>query len=223
MTKQPYTRDLFIDIWPFFITFFIYTFAALSFTQYFGRDEFHLYLNQFHHPYADVFFQYFTNFGTTYLLFILTVYLIFRSKWRYLFYLIISETIASLISVFFKLIYFKEVFRPSYYFEQKKIPLYIVEGYASKMASTFPSGHSLTAVILAMTLCAMIKNRKIQFLCSMLLPLIAVSRMYLSRHFAIDTAGGALIGFFIFIFTYYVINHWPPNYIDQKIIRRNGK
>lgn len=223
MTDQPQNRDLFVRIWPFFIVFFCYTFLALCMTQYFGRDQLHLFFNQFHHRYADIFFEYITNTGTTYLLFFLSLFIIFRSTWRNLGYLLVSEITASSISLFLKLVFFKEVFRPSYYFQQKNIPLQLVEGFASKMASTFPSGHSLTAVIIAMMLCTLTKNRWLQLLFSCLFPVIAISRIYLSRHFAIDTIGGGLIGFFIFIFTYYVINLWSPTFIDEQIIQQNGK
>ena len=86
------------------------------------------------------------------------------------------------------------------------------------MLSTFPSGHSLTAVVIGMMLCLLTKNRWLQFFYSLLFPSIAISRIYLSRHFAIDTIGGAMIGFFIFIFTYYIINTFNNPKLDQKFI-----
>ena len=146
-------------------------------------------------------------------------YLFWKHSRRTFLYLAIAQTVASIISVFFKNIYFKDVLRPGYYFTQKNIDINLVKDYAIQMASTFPSGHSLSAVIIGMSLCLLTKNRWLQVIFAFLFPSIAISRIYLSRHFAIDTVGGSLIGFFIFIFTYYIINSFNSPKLDQKIIR----
>lgn len=215
-------KDLFLRIWPFFIVFFIYNFAAIAMTQYFGRDELHLHFNKYSNHYFDKFFVFYTDFGTYYLFFILLGYLLWKKTQRYFYYLFVSGTVASTISVFFKNVYFEQVLRPGYYFTQKKIDIVLVKDYAIQMASTFPSGHSLTAVIISMMLCLLTKNRWLQLIFALHFPSIAISRIYLSRHFAIDTVGGALIGFFMFIFTYYIINHSNNPKLDHKFIN-NGK
>lgn len=215
-------KDLFLRIWPFFIVFFIYNFAAIAMTQYFGRDELHLHFNKYSNHYFDKFFVFYTDFGTYYLFFILLGYLLWKKTQRYFYYLFVSGAVASTISVFFKNVYFEQVLRPGYYFTQKKIDIVLVKDYAIQMASTFPSGHSLTAVIISMMLCLLTKNRWLQLIFALHFPSIAISRIYLSRHFAIDTVGGALIGFFMFIFTYYIINHSNNPKLDHKFIN-NGK
>lgn len=215
-------KDLFLRIWPFFVVFFVYNFAAIALTQYFGRDELHLYFNRFSYSYLDRFFVYYTDFGTVYLFILLLAYLFFKETKRRFLYLLIAESTATIISVFFKNVYFNEVLRPGYYFTQKKIDIVLVKDYAVQMASTFPSGHSLTATVLSMTLCLLTKDRRIQLVFALLFPSIAISRIYLSRHFAIDTVGGSLIGFFIFIFTYYIINSITDGRLDQKFLK-NGK
>ena len=90
------------------------------------------------------------------------------------------------------------------------------------MDSTFPSGHSLTAAIISMTLCLLTKNRWLQLFFALHFPSIAISRIYLSRHFAIDTVGGSFIGFFIFIFMYYIINQSNKPKLDQKFINNEN-
>ncbi|WP_019976846.1 phosphatase PAP2 family protein [Empedobacter brevis] len=215
-------KDLFLRIWPFFVVFFIYNFAAIAMTQYFGRDELHLHFNKYSSHYFDKFFVFYTDFGTYYLFFIVLAYLCWKHTKRMVLYLFLAESVASLISLFFKNVYFAQVLRPGYYFSQKKIDIVLVKDYAIQMASTFPSGHSLTASIIAMSLCLLTKNRWLQLFYALLFPSIAISRIYLSRHFAIDTVGGSFIGFFIFIFTYYIINYYNHPVLDQKFIT-NGK
>ena len=73
-----------------------------------------------------------------------------------------------------------------------------------------------------MTLCTMTKKRWLQFIFALHFPMIAFSRMYLSKHFTIDTIGGATLGFFMFIFVYYTINHQSKQFIFQPIRQRNG-
>lgn len=212
-------KDLFLRIWPFFVVFFIYNFAAVALTQYFGRDELHLYFNHFNSPYFDKFFVYYTDFGTLYLFLIVLGFLFWTNTKRMFLYLFAGESVASIISVFFKNVYFHDTLRPGYYFTLKHINIYLVKNYAIQMASTFPSGHSLTATVIAMTLCLLTKNRWLQLFFALLFPSIAISRIYLSRHFAIDTVGGSMIGFFIFIFTYYIINTIKNKKLDEKFIR----
>lgn len=214
-------KDLFLRIWPFFVVFFIYNFSAIALTQYFGRDELHLYFNKYSYGYLDKFFVFYTDFGSLYLFILLLVYMFFKETKRNFLYLFVAESLASAISVFFKNVYFNQVLRPGYYFTQKKIDIVLVKDYAIQMASTFPSGHSLTATVLSMTLCLLTKNRWLQLVFGLLFPSVAISRIYLSRHFAIDTVGGSLIGFFIFIFTYYVINSIYIEKLDQKFLK-NG-
>ncbi|MGV0922864.1 phosphatase PAP2 family protein [Empedobacter tilapiae] len=214
-------KDLFLRIWPFFVVFFIYNFAAIAMTQYYGRDELHLHFNQYSNHYLDKLFVFYTDFGTYYLFFILLGYLFWKTTRRYFYYLLASGAVATTISVFFKNVYFEQVLRPGYYFTQKKIDIVLVKDYAIQMASTFPSGHSLTAAIISMTLCLLTKNRWLQLFFALHFPSIAISRIYLSRHFAIDTVGGSFIGFFIFIFMYYIINQSNKPKLDQKFIN-NG-
>ena len=215
-------KDLFVRIWPFFVIFFIYNFAAIAMTQYFGRDELHLYFNKYHDHFFDKFFVIYTDFGTYYLFFILLGYLFWKETKRRFLYLFISGSVATAISLFFKNIYFQQVLRPGYYFTEKKIDIVLVKNYAVQMESTFPSGHSLTATIIAMMLSLLTTNRWLQVFFGLLFPSIAISRIYLSRHFAIDTVGGSMIGFFIFIFTYYIINSYNNSKLDQKFIK-NGE
>lgn len=216
------SKDLIQRIWPFFIIFFCYNFIALAMTQYFGRDDLHLIVNQYHTPFLDSFFKYYTDYGTTGFIILLVAYIVYKSNWITLGYALLTEGIASLLNVFVKKTYFKHVHRPSYYFNQKNIDLYMIEGERLQIPYTFPSGHTLLAVIIAMTLCTMTKNRFLQIIFSLHFPLIAFSRIYLSKHFAIDTIGGAMVGFFAFILVYYILNNCNKDFLYKSIIKRKN-
>ena len=86
---------------------------------------------------------------------------------------------------------------------------------------TFPSGHSLMAIVIAMTMCTMTQNRALQFLFILNFVVIAYSRMYLSKHFMIDTIGGATLAFFTFIFVYYLLNNQNHSFWNKPIITKN--
>lgn len=215
-------KDLILHIWPFIVIYFLYNFIALALIQYFGKDQLQLFINKYHHIFFDYFFKYYTNLGTTGLFIILIGYIIWKSNWITLGYLAITEIIASLINLFVKRTFFKHVHRPSYYFYQKNIEIYLVEGEKLQIPYTFPSGHTLLAIIITMTLCTMTNKRWLQILFSLNFIGIAYSRMYLSKHFMIDTLGGATLGFFVFIFVYYCLNNQNHSFWNHSILKRNA-
>lgn len=217
------TKDLTLRIWPLFIVFFLYNFIALAMTQYFGRDELHLFINQFHSPFFDSFFKFYTDFGTTVIFIALVLYVIIKHNWITFGYIALSQIVASIINIAVKKIFFKHVHRPSYYFYQKHTDLYLAEGEKLQIPYTFPSGHTLMAVIIAMTLCVLVKNRFLQLLIALQIPIIGFSRIYLSKHFAIDTIGGAFVGFFSFIFVYYLLNNSTKQFLSQPILKKKWK
>lgn len=214
-------KDLILRIYPVFVIYFIYIFIGLALTQYFGRDQLHLMINQFHIKPLDYFFDYYTEIGTSGLFIFLIIYTIFKSNWITLGYLIGTEIIAGTINLIIKKTFFKAVYRPAYYFQQKQINLYLIDNYKMQKVYTFPSGHSLMAIVIAMTMCTMTKNRALQFLFILNFVVIAYSRMYLSKHFMIDTIGGATLAFFTFIFVYYLLNNQNHSFWNKPIITKN--
>ena len=177
-------------------------------------------INQFHIKPLDYFFDYYTEIGTSGLFILLIIYTIFKSNWITLGYLIGTESIAGIINLIIKKTFFKAVYRPAYYFQQKQIDLYLIDYYKMQEVYTFPSGHSLMAIVIAMTMCTMTKNRALQFLFILNFVVIAYSRMYLSKHFMIDTIGGATLAFFTFIFVYYLLNNQNHSFWNKPIITK---
>jgi len=213
-------KDIIQRIWPFFLFFFLFIFSGLGLIQYFGRNSLHLFINRYHHLLADQFFRIYTDFGTTGIFILLLLYIVWKKNWIMFGYLALTEIIAGLTNVFVKKAFFKHVHRPSYYFYQHNIDIYLPADARLQIPYTFPSGHTLLAIIISMTLCVMTKNRFLQALFSLHFIAIAYSRMYLSKHFMIDTIGGAVLGMFTFILVYYLLNNSKKQFIHQPIIKR---
>ena len=215
-------KDIIQRIWPFFLFFFLFIFTGLALIQYFGRNNLHLAINQFHHSFADNFFKIYTEFGTTGMFILLLIYIIWKKNWITFGYLAVTEIIAGLTNVFVKKAFFKHVHRPSYYFYQNNVEIYLPDDARLQIPYTFPSGHTLLAIIITMTLCVMTKNRLLQTIFSLHFIGIAYSRMYLSKHFMIDTIGGAVLGMFTFILVYYCLNNSNQKFLQQPILKRKS-
>lgn len=212
-------EDLLKWQWPFFLTFFVINFTGLLAIAYFGKDELHLYFNQhFHTQLLDLFFKYYTDLATTYVLIAVGIYIILKKSWRHFAFLGGMTLFSSLAGTLIKRSLFVHGHRPTYYFELKDIPLRLVDGVESQIPYTFPSGHTILATVLCFYLCMQIKNRSLQFLVCALTGLVAIGRVYLSKHFVIDTLGGSFLGLFFVILAYYFIWNAKNSKLDQKII-----
>ncbi|HUH34780.1 MAG TPA: phosphatase PAP2 family protein [Moheibacter sp.] len=217
-------RDLLKWLWPFFLTLFVINFTGLLAISFYGKEALHLHFNQnYHSAVLDVFFKYYTDVATTYVFIAILLYIIFKKTWRHFYYLVITGIFSSMLASLIKRSMFTHGHRPTHYFELKNIPLRLVDGVSSQIPYTFPSGHTVLATIICFYLCMQIKNRSLQFLLCFLMSLVAVGRVYLSKHFVIDTIGGSLVGLFCAVLGYYYI--WNSNRmkLNQKIWTHHEK
>lgn len=212
-------QDLIKWLWPFFLLFFVINFTGLLAISYFGKEDLHLYFNaNYHSSFFDVFFKYYTDVATTYVLIVTMLYIIWKKTWRHFLFLGLAALFSSIASSLVKRLLFEHGHRPTYFFELKNIPLRLVEGVESQIPYTFPSGHTVLAVILCFYLSMQTKNRGIQLALAAMMGLVAIGRVYLSKHFVIDTIGGSFLGLFFVILGYYFIwNNSNPK-LDRKII-----
>lgn len=221
-------KDLVKWQWPFFLAFFVINFTGLLVIAYFGKDNLHLYFNKneyFHNKLFDEFFKYYTDIATTYVLIGVSIYIILTRTWRDFAFLFIAVISSSIIGTMIKRVFFVHGHRPTYYFELKEVELRLIEGVESQIPYTFPSGHSILAIILCFYLCLIIKNRGIQFVICGLTGLVAIGRVYLSKHFVIDTIGGSFLGLFFAVLTFSLLwNHSHPLFkervLPQKLRRK---
>ena len=212
-------KDLLRGQWPFFLVFFVINFTGLMAVSYYGKDDLHIYFNQhFHNIGLDYFFKYYTDLATTYVLIATLIYIIWKKNWRHFLFLIGTAAISSIASSVIKRGLFVHGHRPTHYFELKKIKLRLIEGVESQIPYTFPSGHTVLAVILCFYLCMQTKNRSLQILICLMMGLVAIGRVYLSKHFVIDTIGGSMLGLFFAIIGYYMIWECSNEKLNKKIL-----
>lgn len=214
-------QDLIKWQWPFFLCFFVINFAGIMAIAFYGKEELHLHFNQnYHTAYFDYFFKYYTDLATTYVLIVTLLFIVWKKSWRHFLFLGSAALFSSIASSFIKRTFFVHGHRPTHYFELKNIQLRLVEGVDSQIPYTFPSGHTVLAIILCFYLCLLTKNRTIQFLICIFMGLVAIGRVYLSKHFVIDTIGGSLLGLFFAILGYYLIWEKPNEKLDRKIFKK---
>lgn len=205
--------------WPFFLIFFVINFTGLMATAYYGKDELHLHFNElYHNSVGDYFFKYYTDVATTYVLIFTLLYILWRGTWKHFIFLGSTALVSSMASSFIKRTFFVHGHRPTHYFELKAIKLRLIEGVQSQIPYTFPSGHTVLAVIICFYLCTQTKNRILQTAICLLMGLVAIGRVYLSKHFVIDTIGGSMLGLFFAILGYYLIWNNSNEKLNRKII-----
>jgi len=204
MKKKPTT--IFSE--PLFRSFSFMVLAVLlvSSPLLFLNKEFpSIWINQFHSPFLDKLFFYFTYLGDGLILIPVLIFLLFRSyTWAGFFALFIAIE-AILVQLVLKKGIFAHLNRPSVYLSNFQ-DFHQVAGVQLHGLHTFPSGHTQT-IFLVITF-IILASRKSYLLIIVLLfiaVITALSRVYLLQHFFIDIWFGALIGFFIPVVSIYIL------------------
>jgi len=198
-------EDLILKLPLYFAIYGLFIFLGITLLAYFGKDNLHIYFNKFHTQNFDLFFKYYTNISINFVLIFLIMYIFLKRTWYEMTLLLVSYGLSSLINTIIKRGFFKDVHRPTYYFEMKNVKLHLVEGVQNQIPYTFPSGHCINAFIFFAVLCVVFKNKWLQIPLAILAILVAISRVYLSKHFVLDAIGGSFLGMFIFILVYYFL------------------
>ncbi len=142
-----------------------------------------------------------------------------KETYKALFILLSAYGFNLIIGTFVKRYFFIHVHRPTFYFDQKGIDLHLVEGVFSQIPYTFPSGHSADAFLLMLFICIMSKTKWVQVITAFLAILMALSRVYLSKHFIIDTIGGAFLGIFSLMLLFYIFQNKNSVLLNKKILK----
>lgn len=99
--------------------------------------------------------------------------------------------------------------RPLRYFEQKHIVVkeLVINGLDVHSGFTsYPSGHSMGAFTLFVTIAFLWSNKKIFGVACILLAIaVGVSRIYLAQHFLNDVVAGSMVGSYIACVAYFLI------------------
>jgi membrane-associated phospholipid phosphatase len=197
--------------------FLLPTLAVLVISGFFlliySRTEIHLYVNQFHNSWADVFFKYVTHLGDG-AIFALAIPLGFVKNMRWFFVVALCGLLVLVVTGISKQWLFHGFPRPSAYLEEYN--LYLVPGVKMHTVNSFPSGHTTGAFALYFTMCFLLKRKWTSFGLFLLASLVGFSRIYLSQHFLIDVFTGAILGIICGYLSIAIIGSWKWSKLDLK-------
>jgi membrane-associated phospholipid phosphatase len=184
----------------------------LIISQLVPKGEPELFINGQHNRLLDFLFYYITETGTGYFYALITAIFLFY-KYSIAFTLIIQGLIATIITNVLKHLVFTNSPRPPAFFTDHT-SLHFIDGSPIFYTNSFPSGHSITIVLLCASLSYFLPKKYSFILCAWAL-LVLISRMYLLRHFMIDVSIGGIIGF--------VISMATTNYLYQFFRKKWGE
>jgi len=197
----------------FMIPFLIAVLVAVFFMNMYSLNEGHLFLNQFHNNFFDVFFKYFTDLGDGVMFGVVIVTCLFFRFRIALYAAIVGILVLIIISGISKELLFHDWPRPTRVFDNLGINLHYIDGVRKHMISTFPSGHSATAYGLYGLLALFFRNKYMKFLMFTVAILASFSRVYLSLHFVRDSIVGSAIGVIIAVLVFYYFNKILGKYL----------
>lgn len=196
----------------------LYSFLLLSFYFVLGclvvlfirKGDDVIWINQFHHPFADFFFQYFTHLGDGLFCVVVSVVFLLFKKYKNALLIFATFALSGLLSQFFKKFVFPDAMRPSVLLANES--LNFVEGVEIMTRNSFPSGHTTTAFACFLMLALIFEKKKwgVFFLVTALL--VSLSRVYLCQHFFVDTYAGAWLGVLSTMLIYYLTNTYLRRY-----------
>ncbi len=218
MNDAFFKQDVLAKNGPFFIGFFLYLFIGCALLEYFGKVELHLYFNQLHSSFWDFFFKYFTDISIP-LMGAITLYLCIKNyDYKTFSYISTAFLLNSVLIIFVKRVFFIDGHRPMHYFKIRDIPIHLVEGVQEQITYTFPSGHSANAFLFMLFFCMLVRSKAWKFAFFIVALLVAISRIYLSKHFVIDTVAGAALGVFSNLIVFYAYRNIHHDWLEKKII-----
>jgi membrane-associated phospholipid phosphatase len=199
----------------FLVTYSVLLVAGLLPVLIYTKTDVHLFINQFHSAFCDVFFKYITNLGSGVTVVIVSIILLFISI-RYSLIMLASWAGEGIVVQFLKHIVFPDIDRPVSFFKTVA-ELHLVQDIELYNHFSFPSGHAATAFVIFTTL-AIISKRNWVKLCLLFSAwIIAFSRVYLSQHFLEDILFGSLLGILAVIIFYWYFHRWKIPWADQPV------
>jgi lipopolysaccharide/colanic/teichoic acid biosynthesis glycosyltransferase len=188
-------KSIFKNFWPFAVTIAIFAIVLGCFLIKHDKVAGHLLINQHHSFFGDVFFKYMTRIGDGFTAIIVIITLLCW-RWEYGLLALIAFGFTAGITQGLKYFVFEDAKRPflEMWTHFHSGPGHTIDGVVMKVANSFPSGHTTSAMSIFCILALIIKKNWASFTFAILAILASISRMYLSQHFAEDVFAGTLIG-----------------------------
>ncbi|MEO6882638.1 MAG: phosphatase PAP2 family protein [Bacteroidia bacterium] len=188
----------------FLLPYLLFLIVAGFFLATQAKSGIHIYINGFHCAIVDKLAPYVTYLGSGIAVAILVLLLF--CNYRFAIIAIGAYVISSIITQGLKHTIFKDVLRPTAYF-QNVHPLYFVPGVKMDLYHSFPSGHATTAFAVYFSLALIVEKKWAKFLFLIVALSVAYSRVYLSEHFLNDVYFGSIIGVSSALFSYYMVEN----------------
>ncbi len=178
------------------------------------KGEVILFFNDHRSYYGDLFFRYGTMIGEEIAYLIILIFLFFyRRKAAWL--IPITGGVVMLVSKGLKELFQQD--RPVAWFKKQDLyeVLNTIEGEPLfSGASSFPSGHTMSAFALFGLLALLLSNQKWLGLPILIVAIIVgISRVYLIHHFFVDIYAGSIIGTLLAVIIYLF---WSKRYVQKK-------
>ena len=174
------------------------SFLPLVFVE---KGYFVLWLNQNHTQFLDRFFVITSEIGSG-MLFVPLILILLLFSYRQAFFTTAGVIFHAAICSVAKNFIYSDAPRPRAFFDGIT-QLTDVPGVSHHWQHAFPSGHTASAFVLAITLLLIIRK---EWAYVFLLPaiLVGISRIYLAQHFYADVVGGALVGSVSVLFAFVI-------------------
>jgi membrane-associated phospholipid phosphatase len=178
--------------------------ACLVIKLLFTREQIYFAVNGFNNPYIDFIAPFVTDLGNGWTAVAIAAIL---TLFSYRKALIVAGGFAftSLSAQVIKYIF--DAPRPKLYFQKELSRIHFVKAVEILSCHSFPSGHTITAFMLAVILTYWSKNKAWGPLFLLVAMCVGYSRMYLSEHFFEDVVPGSVIGFILTVFWLYWLDN----------------
>ncbi|MBS1501597.1 MAG: phosphatase PAP2 family protein [Bacteroidetes bacterium] len=174
---------------PYLLVLIICLVIKLAFT----KSEIYFAVNGLYSPAADFLAPYITDLGNGWTAVVIAAILLLFS-YRKALIVASSFVITSLVGAQLTK-YIFDAPRPRLYFKDQIKHLRFVKGVEILSYHSFPSGHTITAFMLAIIFTYWSRNKAWGPVFLLIAMLVGYSRMYLSEHFFEDVIGGSVISF----------------------------
>jgi len=160
------------------------------------RAELQIAVNRLNTPASGQFFRYFTLLGDGAVMLLPVILSVVFLSYRKALALLTAYIFAGVGTQFIKRVLWPDALRPLKYFEVHGIDyrLDLVPGVDVHAWHSFPSGHTATAFGLFILLGLFSRKAMYRSILLILAAGVGLSRIWLSQHFLIDVAAGALLG-----------------------------
>jgi membrane-associated phospholipid phosphatase len=209
--------------WYFSLLFFCFAIAVILLMTLRKEDAI-LFFSEHRTALANSFFRIVTRFGEALVYYVIVLILLF---YRIRTSLVVAATGLIVIPVSYFSKMFFAVDRPITWFREMNMAdqLNLIDGVQLYTGATsFPSGHTMSAFALYSILAFLLRNNNNKSIFTTLLFLVAflvaISRIYLIQHFLADVTAGALVGVSIAIGVFLFQNKYtyqPERRIDQPL------